>query len=99
VDCELTAATPASVSCGYLIMNPNDAKPHASAPAAPCSWNAEQQQTPETNAGTSGEARTTHADHEPTSSLIAKKTRQDANCAGRQVDHESIKPYRKEDPK
>ncbi len=58
------APTPHSPSSGYPTTPANDAKPHDSADTAPSSWNAEQQPTPETNAGTSGEAATTPAvDH------------------------------------
>ena len=52
---------PSSATCGYPTTPANDAKQHASADTAPSSSNAEQQQTHETNAGTSGEAATTPA--------------------------------------
>ena len=46
---------------GYLITPTNDKRHSNSADTVPSSWNAEQQQTPEMNAGTSGEAATSPA--------------------------------------
>jgi hypothetical protein len=46
---------------------------------------------------TSGQGVTTHADHGANKQPDRKEKRdkEEASCAGRQVDHESIKPYRK----
>jgi hypothetical protein len=46
--------------CGCPIIPPNAPLPHASVLVVPSSKSADKQQTPETNAGTYGEARTSH---------------------------------------